>query len=251
MKVIEVLNVGIKFHLLQRKRPHNWRSLLFTLGRGNQHVRDFWALRDVSFEMEEGEILALIGSNGAGKSTLLRVIAGIYAPEEGTVLVQGKVAPVLSLGAGFRLDLSGHDNVYLKGVLSGLTRKEIDERLDEIVSFAELEDFIDSPVRNYSSGMIARLGFSIALNLQPDILLIDEVLGVGDERFRSKSEERMREFMQQAKAILIATHNMEFVREFCTRALWLEHGRICMTGDAREVVSIYLKEGNAQSQKAG
>ena len=225
--------------------------MLFHLGTGGQRIRDFWALRDVSFDVEEGEILALVGPNGAGKSTLLRVIAGIYAPEEGTVYVQGKVAPVLSLGAGFRLDLPGRDNVYLKGVLCGLTRKEVDERFDEIVAFAELEDFIDSPVRNYSNGMIARLGFSIALNVQPDILLIDEVLGVGDERFRSKSEERMRDFMRKAKAILVATHSMEFVRKFCTRALWMEQGRVRFAGDAKEVVDVYLEGGKLPSKQAG
>lgn len=248
MCIIRALNLGVKFRRYQSTKLR-LRSLLLDPRR--THLSGFWALRNLSFEVEEGEILGVIGANGAGKSTLLRVIAGIYPPDEGSIQVDGKVSPLLSLGAGFRPDLSGRDNIYLNGVLLGLSKQKIDALYDEIVSFAELEEFVDEPVRTYSSGMIARLGFSIAMSVRPDILLIDEVLGVGDMRFQQKSKERMRQFMEHAKAIIVATHSMGFIRELCTRVIWLERGSVRMIGDTRDVVSRYLQEGNVRVSATG
>jgi ABC-type polysaccharide/polyol phosphate transport system ATPase subunit len=249
MSIIRATGLGVKFRRYQSRR-RRLRALLLSPRKGDLQAREFWALRNVSFEVEEGEIFGIIGANGAGKSTLLRTIAGVYVPDEGVMDVKGRVSPLLSLGAGFRPDLSGRENIYLNGVLLGLREKEIDARLDEIVSFAELEEFIDQPVRTYSSGMIARLGFSIAMSVQPDILLLDEVLGVGDERFRQKSKGRMREFMEHAKAIVVVTHSMGFVRDFCTRVLWLERGKIRLIGDTENVVASYLEEGKSKPSTA-
>ncbi len=244
MTVIEATDVGVKFRKYRSRRR---RLRAWLLRRDERRMSEFWALRHVTFSVEEGEVLGVIGSNGAGKSTLLRVIAGIYRPDEGAITVRGRVSPLLALGAGFRPDLTGRDNVYLNGVLLGLSRREIDARFDEIVDFAELGDFIDQPIRTYSSGMAARLGFAIATSLEPDILLIDEVLGVGDEHFRRKSTAKMREFMRKAKAIVLVTHSMDLVREVCTRALWLERGQIYKMGDPDEVVESYLAERKGAS----
>ncbi len=240
MSVIEATDIGVRFRKYRSRRR---RLRAWLLRKEERQASEFWALRGVTFRVEEGEVLGVIGPNGAGKSTLLRVIAGIYRPDEGELRVRGKVSPLLTLGAGFRPDLTGRDNIYLNGVLLGLSRREVDARVDEIVSFAELKDFIDQPVRTYSSGMTARLGFAIATSLEPDILLIDEVLGVGDERFRRKSEDRMREFLHKAKAIVVVTHSMGFIRKFCTRALWVERGRVRLMGDPESVVAHYLREG--------
>jgi len=206
----------------------------------DNRCREFWALKNVSFIIDEGDIVGVIGRNGAGKSTLLRVLAGVFPPDTGIVEIKGKVSPLLALGAGFRPDLTGRDNIYLNGILLGLKKQEIDAKYSSIVEFAELEDFIDAKVRSYSSGMIARLGFAIAVSMEPDILLIDEILGVGDEKFREKSRQRMEEFMKKAKAIVIATHNMGFVREFCNKAIWLDKGQVRAMGNPEEVVREYL-----------
>jgi len=214
MKVIELNNVWLKFKL-KHHRKKRVRDVILNPFFSNGKVEEFWALRGVTFNVEEGEIVGVIGRNGAGKSTLIRVIAGIYPPDKGIVKVKGRVSPLLTLGAGFKPDLTGKDNIYLNGIFLGLKEKEIDESYDSIVEFSELEKFIDTPVRNYSSGMVARLGFSIAVNTRPDILLIDEVLGVGDEKFRVKSQKKMKEFMQKAKAIVIVTHSLGFINKFC------------------------------------
>lgn len=248
MSVIRAIDLGLKFRRYQ-SRKRRVRHLLLDPRRGDLKPREFWAVREVSFEVDKGEIFGVIGPNGAGKSTLLRTIAGIYAPDEGSIRVEGTISPLLSLGAGFRPDLSGRDNVYLNGVILGLSKREIDALFDEIVSFAELEEFIDEPVRTYSSGMITRLGFATAMSVQPDILLIDEVLGAGDASFKEKSKNRMREFMEDASAIVVVTHSMGFVREFCTRVMWLERGRIRMIGDTEEVVRDYLEQAKPQRAK--
>lgn len=240
MKVMAVQNIGIKYNLHHKgkRRLKQIFSKSNLLKRNRKEI--FWALKDVSFEVERGDILGVIGKNGSGKSTLLRVLSGLLFPDEGTVEVNGKVSPLLSLGIGFKSDLTGIDNIYLNGVFMGLTEEEIDERLTSIIEFAELERFIDIPVRNYSSGMSARLAFSIAVNVDPDILLIDEILGVGDEKFKEKSQEKMREFMKKAEAIVISTHNMNFVKEFCSKVIWLDEGRVCYLGDPEQAVERYL-----------
>lgn len=239
MGVIKIENLGVKFQLQHRRRRRIRERLLSPFFQGNR-AEEFWALKGVSFEVKEGDIVGVIGKNGAGKSTLLRVLAGVFQPDIGTVEVYGKVSPLLSLGVGFRPDLTGKDNVYLNGILLGLSEREIDAKYDFIVKFAELEKFIDIPMRNYSSGMNARLGFSIAVSIEPDILLIDEILGAGDEKFRKKSQQRMKQFMEKAKAIVIVTHNMRFVREFCNKGILLDAGEIRSLGDAEKVVKAYI-----------
>jgi ABC-type polysaccharide/polyol phosphate transport system ATPase subunit len=200
----------------------------------------YWALRDVSFTAAAGKVLGLIGRNGSGKSTLLRVLAGVIQPDTGSVTVQGKVSALMSLGAGFKSDLTGRENAILNAVLLGLSRKEIEARLDEVIEFAELEEFIDMPVRTYSSGMRARLGFSVASVVQPEILLLDEILGVGDAAFRRKSQALMQEMLNQARTIIVATHDPSFVRQTCHRVLWLEKGRVAAFGAPTEVLPCYL-----------
>jgi len=243
MKVIEVNNLGIKYSLHHRRR-RRLKQMIVRPGLFNrQEYEIFWALRGVTLEVERGEIVALIGPNGSGKTTLLRVLSGILFPDEGYAKVYGKVSPLLSLGLGFRFDLTGIDNIYLNGALLGLSQREIERRLPAIIEFAELERFIDTPVRNYSSGMVSRLAFSIAINVEPDILLIDEILEVGDSKFQEKSRRRMFEFMKQAQAIVVVSHDMEFVRNFCSKALWLDAGRIKAMGTSQEIVDMYLTEG--------
>lgn len=238
MKVIEVKNVWLKFSL-RRKRKIRIRDLIFNpLARNSR--KEFWALKNISFEVKKGEIVGIIGRNGAGKSTLLRVLAGIYVPDKGEVKVNGRISPLLTLGAGFRPDLTGKDNIFLNGIFLGLKEKEIEAKYEEIVRFAELENFIDVPIRNYSSGMIARLGFSTAVHLNPDILLIDEIFGVGDEVFRKKSQQKMLQFMKKARAIILVTHNLNFVKEFCNKAIWIHQGEIIKIGESQEVIENYL-----------
>jgi ABC-2 type transport system ATP-binding protein len=201
---------------------------------------EFWALKDVSFEVERGEVFGLIGANGAGKSTLLKLVARVLRPTEGRVWVRGRVAPLLAMGAGFHMELSGRENVFLNGTLLGYSHKHIQERFDAIVDFAELREFIDAPIRTYSSGMIARLAFSVATDQMPDILIVDEALAVGDAAFREKCLERIRQFQNSGATTLYVTHSMEEVEKTCDRAAWLDHGRLRFVGDAQEAVNLYL-----------
>ena len=215
------------------------KGQLFRMRRDREYVE---ALKDVSFTVPEGTVLGIIGPNGAGKSTLLRLIAGIYRPTTGRVVVNGRLSALLNLGLGFHPELTGRENIIIGGLAMGLSRREIMRRLDEIVAFAELEEFIDAPVRTYSSGMYMRLAFSVAVNVDPDILLLDEVLAVGDAHFAEKSRARMEEFKEQGKTILLVTHDLATVESWCHQALWLEGGKVRALGDPHEVVSQY-REG--------
>ena len=201
---------------------------------------EFWALKDVSFEVKRGEVFALIGANGAGKSTMLKLIARVLKPTQDRVWVKGRVAPLLAMGAGFHMELSGRENVFLNGTLLGYSHKQIRERFDRIVDFAELRSFIDAPIRTYSSGMLARLAFSVATDQMPDILIVDEALAVGDAAFREKCLERIREFQRNGSTTLYVTHSMEEVEKTCDRAAWLDHGQLRFVGDAQEAVDLYL-----------
>lgn len=209
---------------------------------------DFWALREIDLSVEGGESVAIIGRNGAGKSTLLRVIARVLKPTRGRVITRGHVAPLLEVGAGFHPDLTGRENMYLNGTLLGHTRRDIQERFDEIVAFAELEAFIDSPLRTYSSGMVARLGFSVATAWEPDILLIDEIIAVGDEPFQQKCLARIQKFRRADVALLIVSHNPAFISRTCERAILLENGRIAGSGPLREIVDLYRDSTGASTQ---
>lgn len=202
-------------------------------------TEDFWALRNVNLELERGEVFGIVGRNGAGKSTLLKVVARVLRPTQGRVWVKGYVAPLLEMGAGFHVELTGRENIFLYGSLLGFSRREMEEKFERIVEFAELSEFIDSPLRTYSTGMVTRLGFSIATDVQPDILIVDEILGVGDEAFQRKSRERMLGFCEQGATVILVTHNSDLMRSMCDRAMWLDRGEMKMIGPADEVADAY------------
>ena len=205
----------------------------------NVRYRDFLALNNVDLDVNQGEILGIIGRNGAGKSTLLKVISRVLIPTEGRVRIRGMVSPLLELGAGFHPELTGRENIFLNGTLLGHPRREIEERIGEIIEFAELGAFIDSPLRTYSSGMVARLGFSVATTWKPDILILDEVLSVGDEAFRHKCQLRMEKYRNEGATTLLVTHDSNTVESLCSRAVWLDHGQIQAIGPSPQVVSLY------------
>jgi ABC-type polysaccharide/polyol phosphate transport system ATPase subunit len=211
-------------------------------GAVSRHSEDLWALRDLSLEVHEGEVLGVIGSNGAGKSTFLKLLSRITEPTEGTVTVDGRISALIELGAGFHPEISGRETVFINGIMLGLSKREITKRFDEIVEFAELKDFIDAPVKTYSSGMYMRLGFAVAINVDPDVLLIDEVLAVGDESFTHKCLDKFAEFRRRGKTILLVTHSLNLVEKFCDDVLWLDAGRIRGEGDPRRVVSAYITD---------
>ena len=198
-------------------------------------------LKDINLEIKKGETVALIGVNGSGKSTLLKLMTQIIFPNKGTIETHGKLTSLLELGAGFHPDFSGRENIYFNSSIFGLTKKEIDKRLDQIIEFSELQDFIDNPVRTYSSGMYMRLAFSVAINVDADILLIDEILSVGDQHFQEKCFKKMRELREEGKTMVFVTHSMESVRNLCDRAIWLYDGQVRMDGNTQEVIDEYLK----------
>lgn len=200
----------------------------------------FMALNNVSLKVNKGEIVGIIGHNGAGKSTLLKLISRVLTPTCGRVWVRGKVAPLLELGAGFHPELTGRENIYLNGSILGLTRRDIDKRIQGIIDFSELHEFIDAPIRTYSSGMMARLGFAVATDTDPDVLILDEIMGVGDEAFQRKSETRIRSFFEKGITILLVSHNMDQVEKLCTRAVWLDHGKVEEEGIPEKVVERYM-----------
>lgn len=237
--IINADNIGIKY-VLYKEKGRTLKELLLHPLKYRNNKRDFWALKNVSFKIEHSEALGVIGKNGSGKSTLLMTLAGILEPDEGNIRIDGAVSTLLTLGAGFMPDITGHDNIYLNGAFLGLSKREIDEKYREIVEFSELGEFIHVPIKNYSAGMKARLGFSIAASINPDILLIDEVLGVGDAAFREKCKIKIMELIKQARAIVVVTHNMEFVTELCSKALWLDKGKLMALGDSKYVIKEYL-----------
>lgn len=236
LPVVELQNVSKSFTW------HKGRVLLRTRLKQlfqPSNAERFQALRNVSLRVEAGESVALIGSNGAGKSTLLSLVAQLAEPDEGTVKVNGRVVALLELGAGFHPDLTGAENVYVNAALQGLSRKRANELFDDIVAFSEIASFIHEPLRTYSSGMIVRLAFSVAAHTDPDILLIDEVLAVGDQSFQAKCLERIRRLRAQGKTLLSVSHSPSIVREFCDRAVWLDHGEVVLSGPAEEILEAY------------
>jgi ABC-2 type transport system ATP-binding protein len=229
---IEVEHVSKRFRLY-REKPSSLKARMIT---SRSRAEDFWALRDVSFEVRQGESLGLIGHNGSGKTTLLKVIAGILRPTEGVIRSRGRVAPLLELGAGFHPELTGRENVYLNASFLGLTRKDTERVYEGIVDFAEIEDFMDNQVKFYSSGMLVRLGFAIAVHVEPEILLVDEVLAVGDEAFQAKCLGRIRGFQKEGRTIVLVTHALDTVRQVCDRAVMLDHGELYAKGAPLDVV---------------
>jgi lipopolysaccharide transport system ATP-binding protein len=235
---VRVKDVSKRFRLYH-ERNQTLKSAILR-GRTSRH-EDFWALKDISFDVATGETHGLIGSNGSGKSTLLKCLAKIYWPTSGTIDYRGRMASLLEVGSGFHLELSGRENIYLNGSILGMSKKDIDSKFDDIVDFSGVERFLDQPVKNYSSGMYVRLGFSIAINVEPDILVVDEVLSVGDEEFQRKSFHKFRELKKQGKTIILVTHAMPVVRDLCDSVTWLNNGVLEETGPAEPVVDAYLK----------
>jgi ABC-type polysaccharide/polyol phosphate transport system ATPase subunit len=236
--VIKLNNVSVKYHAPE-ETIGTFKEYAIQMLKGNVRYREFMALDHIDLDVEEGEILGIIGRNGAGKSTLLKVISRVLIPTEGRVRIRGMVSPLLELGAGFHPELTGRENIFLNGTLIGHSRREIQSRLDEIIEFAELGAFIDSPLRMYSSGMVARLGFAVSTTWQPEILILDEILSVGDEAFRHKCELRMEKYRDEGTTILLVTHESGTVETLCSRALWLDHGQIKAMGPSKEVVAQY------------
>lgn len=237
--MIEVSDVTMRFRM-NTDRILSLKEFATTALRGKLHYEEFTALNNISFNLEKGETLGLIGRNGAGKSTLLKVISGILKPTEGSVACYGNVVPMLELGSGFDMELTGQENIFLNGAILGYSEEFLKSKYDEIAEFSELGKFLSMPIRNYSSGMLARLAFSVATAVNPEILIVDEILSVGDMAFQEKSRERMMEMMGGGTTVLFVSHNMAQIREMCSRVVWLDHGTVRMLGPTQEVCDAYM-----------
>jgi ABC-2 type transport system ATP-binding protein len=239
--VLSIRNLSVKLSL-QRERVTSIREYIIRFAKGQRvKAEEFWPLRDISIQVGPGEVFGIVGPNGAGKSTLLRVIAGIMKPTLGTVEVRGRIAPLIELGAGFDSEMTGRENIFLYGSMLGFSSKRLMNRLADIVSFSELEEFLDVPIKNYSSGMAARLAFAVATDVDPDLLLVDEILSVGDGSFQEKSQERIEEFRKRGVSILIVSHNLGSIQQMCSRVAWIDHGRLKLIGPASIVAEEYFK----------
>lgn len=236
---VEIKNVSMMFNK-SSERIDNIKEYIVRLAKRNIMFEEFWALKDVSFNIKKGEAIGIVGLNGSGKSTLLKIIAQVMKPTKGSVTINGSIAPLIELGAGFDMDLSARENIFLNGAVLGYSRAEMKKKFEDIMDFAELWDFVDVAVKNYSSGMIARLGFAIATAHTPDILIVDEILGVGDYKFQEKCEKRMNEIISHGATIIFVSHSIKQVRELCTRAVWIEKGNMVMIGDVEEVCDKYM-----------
>lgn len=238
-KMIEVKNVSMRFNMTGDK-INSLKEYVVQLVSGKIQHNEFWALSDVSFDVHKGEVVGIIGHNGAGKSTILKVISGILNPTKGEVNVHGNIVPMLELGSGFDYDLTGRENVFLNGAILGYSEAFLKEKFDEILAFSELGEFIEMPIRNYSSGMLMRLAFSIATVVHPEIMIVDEILAVGDADFQAKSKQRMLELMSGGTTVLFVSHSIEQIEEMCNRVVWLDHGKVKMVGETAEVCSAYM-----------
>ena len=238
--MIEVRDVSMRFRMAN-DRISSIKEYAIARLRGKLKYNEFEALKHVSFDVRRGEVMGLIGHNGAGKSTLLKVISGILKPTEGSVIVRGNVAPMLELGSGFDFDMTGRENIFLNGAILGYSEDFLKSKYDEIVAFSEIGPFIDMPLRNYSSGMVARLAFSVATVVVPEVLIVDEVLAVGDAEFQEKSRRRMMELMGGGTTVLFVSHSMEQIREICNRVVWLDRGQVQDFGEAWDVCDAYEK----------
>ena len=241
--MIKADNISMRFNLGIEK---NFSLKLFFINlfkskKNKPKKEEFWALKDVTFEVEKGEVVGFIGSNGAGKSTLLKIIAGVMKPTKGKVEVHGNICPMIELGAGFDMELTARENIYLNGAVLGYSKEFIEKKFDEIVEFSELKDFLDVPVRNFSSGMIARLAFSIATIVDPEILIVDEILSVGDIAFQQKSENKMKSMIGGGTTVLFVSHSIEQIKNLCNKVIWLEHGLVKEIGPAEEVCNKYIE----------
>ncbi len=235
---IEVKNVTIKFNMAKEK-VDSIKEYILKFIKKQLFFEEFTALNDVSFDVKKGEVFGIIGLNGCGKSTILKIISGIYSPSKGSVKVNGSIAPLIELGAGFDMDLTARENIYLNGSVLGYSKNYIDSKFDEIVDFTELHQFIDVPMKNYSSGMVARIGFAIATITDPDILIVDEILSVGDFLFQQKCEQRISELMKKGTTILIVSHSIDQIKRLCNRVMWLKSGQVVKIGETQEICNEY------------
>ena len=253
MQVIKVENLSKLYYLGGGTRHNSLRDTVMSFVRKpslSKEKRELWALRDLNFTVSDGETLGIIGHNGAGKSTLLKILSRITKPTLGTAEIHGRVASLLEVGTGFHSELSGRENIYLNGAILGMSRREIQRNFDEIIAFAEIEKFIDTPVKFYSSGMYMRLAFAVAAHLEPEVLIVDEVLAVGDMAFQKKCINKMSDVRQQGRAVLFVSHNLQAVSRLCRRVMWLERGKVRIDGDAQQVISQYLHaQTNSESEK--
>lgn len=240
-KTIVVDNVSMRFNLASERVDSLKDLLIKKLKFQSVTFEEFWALRDITFSVDKGESCALIGANGSGKSTMLKIISGILAPTKGSVQVNGSIAPLIELGAGFDYELTGRENIFLNGAILGYSKKLMLEKYDEIVDFSELRDFIDAPVKNYSSGMIARLGFSIATIVKPDILVVDEILAVGDQAFQDKCHKRLEDMMNGGTTVLLVSHSAPDIKRICQKAVWIDHSNLRFVGNVDEALALYNK----------
>ena len=236
--IIQVKNVSMRFNLMEEK-VDTLKEYVMKLLRGKIMYNEFLALDNVSFSVNQGDVFALVGFNGAGKSTMLKLIAGVLQPTEGSVKVHGKIAPLIEVGAGFDPDLTARENIYLNGALLGHKKAYLDEHFQNIIAFAELEKFVDVPVKNFSSGMYARLGFAIATESRPDILIVDEVLSVGDYQFQDKCHRRISEMIAQGTTVLMVSHDINTIKSMCTKAAWFDQGKLVAVGPAQEICERY------------
>lgn len=236
--VIEIKDVSMNFKLEQNK-IRSLKGFVVAALKRNLKYEDFRALSDINLQVNRGDVIGIIGRNGAGKSTLLKCISGILSPTSGSIEVHGSIVPMLELGSGFDVELTGRENIFLNGAILGFSEKYLNEKYEEIIAFSELGKFIDEPIKNYSSGMLMRLAFSIATVVNPEILIVDEILAVGDAAFQKKSYDRMREMMSGGTTVFFVSHNIEQVKEICNKVVWLDHGRVKMQGDAKAVCLAY------------
>ena len=240
--MINIDNVSMKFNLGIEKDFSMKQAFVNALkGKKKKKSEDFWALSNVSFHIDKGEVVGLIGSNGAGKSTLLKVVSGVMKPTTGKVQVRGIISPMIELGAGFDPNLTARENIYLNGAILGYSKQFLDEKFNEIVEFSELRDFLEVPVKNFSSGMTAKLAFSIATIVNPEILIVDEILSVGDLKFQEKSKRKMMEMIKGGTTVLYVSHSMQSIEDLCTKVIWLEHGKIIKMGDTKKICKEYYK----------
>lgn len=242
--MIDVNDVTMRFNLAEEK-TETIKEYFVKLVSGKLHFNEFFALKNVSFQVKRGEAVALIGKNGSGKSTILKILAGVMYPTKGSVTVNGSIAPLIELGAGFDIELTARENIYLNGAILGHDRKFMDQHFEEIVEFSELREFLDVPLKNFSSGMVARLGFSIATVIKADILIVDEVLAVGDFRFQQKCKARIAQVLENGTTLLFVSHSKEQVMELCPKAAWLDHGNLMAFGNTKEVYDLYEKHYNS------
>ena len=242
--MITLNNVSMKFNLgVEKDNSLKMMFINFLTPKKKKKKKEyFWALRDIDFTIEKGDVVGIIGSNGAGKSTLLKVVSGVYKPTTGTVTVDGKISPMIELGAGFDSELTARENIFLNGAILGYSKEFILEKFDALVEFSELKDFLDVPIKNFSSGMVAKLAFSISTIVEPEILIVDEILSVGDIKFQEKSKNKMMSMIKGGTTVLYVSHSIDSIKELCSKVIWLDHGKIVKIGNAKEICNEYYKK---------